>query len=167
MSNNKPELAVIVAIAQNRAIGLNNKLLWHIPSDLKRFKRLTSGHTVIMGRNTFLSLPGGALPNRKNVVISHLDESFERCTIVHTPEQAIEACRNDELAFIIGGGMVYERFLPEADKLFLTVVHHDYEADTWFPEIDFQQWIKKSATYIDNDPDFAYPYSFIDFERKK
>jgi dihydrofolate reductase len=134
-------ISIIVAIAENRAIGKDNKLLWHLSDDLKRFKKLTTGHTLIMGRNTFLSLPNGALPNRRHIVISDVEgESFGECEMAASIEEAVQLAGGDEECFVIGGGMVYKQFLPMAGKLYLTRVHESFEADTFFPEIDFSQW---------------------------
>jgi dihydrofolate reductase len=134
-------ISIIVAIAANRAIGKDNRLLWHLPDDLKRFKKLTTGHTLVMGRNTFLSLPNGALPNRRHIVISDIPgESFPGCEMAGSVEQAIELAGTEDECFVIGGGMVYAQFLPLAGKLYLTEVHESFEADTFFPEIDFSQW---------------------------
>ena len=136
-----PNIAIIVAIAQNFAIGKNNDLLFHLPSDLKRFKKLTSGHAVIMGKRTLFSLPNGPLPNRRNIVISDIPgETFERCETVYSIDEAVEAVRNEQEAFVIGGGMIYRQFYPIAGKLYLTMAHRDFEADTFFPEINFNEW---------------------------
>ena len=134
-------ISIIVAVAKNRAIGKDNLLLWHLSDDLKRFKKLTTGHTLIMGRNTFLSLPNGALPNRRHIVITdRVDEAFDGCEMARSIEEAIKLAGKDEECFVIGGGMVYAQFLPMAGKLYLTQVHESFEADTFFPEIDFSQW---------------------------
>ena len=136
-----PNIAIIVAIAQNFAIGKNNDLLFHLPSDWKRFKKLTSGHAVIMGKRTLFSLPNGPLPNRRNIVISDIPgETFERCETVYSIDEAVEAVRNEQEAFVIGGGMIYRQFYPIAGKLYLTMAHRDFEADTFFPEINFNEW---------------------------
>jgi len=136
----KHNISIIVAIADNRAIGKDNRLLWHLSEDLKRFKKLTTGHTLIMGRNTFLSLPNGALPNRRHVVISdQRGETFEGCEMAASIEEAIRLAGDRDECFVIGGGMVYAQFLPMAGKLYLTQVHESFEADTFFPEIDFDQ----------------------------
>ena len=136
-----PNIAIIVAIAQNFAIGKNNDLLFHLPSDLKRFKKLTSGHAVIMGKRTLFSLPNGPLPNRRNIVISDIPgETFERCETVYSIDEAVEAVRNEQEAFVIGGGMIYRQFYSIAGKLYLTMAHRDFEADTFFPEINFNEW---------------------------
>src|SRR3972149_2923691 len=129
-------ISIIVAIAENNAIGKNNELLWKLPDDLKRFKKITTGHTVIMGRRTFESLPAGALPNRKNLVISDIPgEVFENCQMAYSIEEALALCDENEEAFVIGGGMIYKHFLPHARKLYITKVHEEFDADTYFPEI--------------------------------
>jgi dihydrofolate reductase len=135
----KSLISIIVAIADNWAIGKNNELLFHIPGDLPRFKKITTGHTVIMGRNTFLSLPKGALPNRTNIVISdNLADNFKGCVMASSIEDALlKISDNEQESFVIGGGMIYRQFLPIADKLYLTRVHLKPDADTFFPEIDF------------------------------
>ncbi len=138
-------ISIIVAIAQNFAIGKNNDLLFHLPTDLKRFKAITTGHTIIMGRNTLLSLPKWPLPNRRHIVITDkTDDQFEGCEVVFSIEEAIEKVKDEEEAFVIGGGMIYRQFSPMAGKLYLTVVHQDFEADTFFPEVDYQQWIEEA-----------------------
>jgi dihydrofolate reductase len=160
-----PNIAIIVAIAQNFAIGMNNDLLFHLPNDLKRFKKITSGHAVIMGKKTLFSLPNGPLPNRRNIVITDVPgEVFEGCETVYSIDEAVEAVRNEELAFVIGGGMIYRQFYPIAGKLFLTMAHRDFEADVFFPEIDFNEWTELSReTLFDEKNNFNY--SNIDLER--
>ncbi len=160
-----PNIAIIVAIAQNFAIGRNNDLLFHLPNDLKRFKKITFGHAVIMGKKTLFSLPNGPLPNRRNIVITDVPgESFEGCETVYSIDEAVEIVRNEELAFVIGGGMIYRQFYPIAGKLFLTMAHQDFEADTFFPEINFSEWKELSReTLFDEKNNFSY--SNIDLER--
>lgn len=159
-------ISIIVAIAENRAIGKDNKLLWHISEDLKRFKKLTTGHTLIMGRNTFLSLPNGALPNRRHIVISDVDgESFKECEMARSIEEAVQLAGDADECFVIGGGMVYGQFLPVAGKLYLTQVHHSFEADTFFPEIDFTQWKAKSSETVDAGEKNQYPHTYTEFVR--
>jgi dihydrofolate reductase len=160
------KISIIVAIAKNSAIGKDNQLLWHIPADLKRFKRITSGHQVIMGKLTYESLPFRPLPNRKNIVISdNPRDAFEGCTTVHSIEDAIELCNEHEESFIIGGGSVYRQFLPLCNKLYLTLVHKDFEADTFFPHLDLSQWhqIEREDHGPDDTNDFSY--SFLIFEK--
>ncbi|HPR61657.1 MAG TPA: dihydrofolate reductase [Prolixibacteraceae bacterium] len=159
-------ISIIVAIAQNFAIGKNNDLLFHLPNDLKRFKEITTGKTLVMGRNTLLSLPKWPLPNRRHIVITDRpDEHFEGCEMVFSIDEAIEKVKNEAEAFIIGGGMVYRQFYPLAGKLYLTVVHKDFEADTFFTEIDFNLWRKTyREDHYDEKNDFNY--SYIDLVRK-
>lgn len=159
-------ISIIVAIAANRAIGKDNRLLWHLPDDLKRFKKLTTGHTLIMGRNTFLSLPNGALPNRRHIVISDVaEESFEGCEMAGSIEEAIELAGSSEECFVIGGGMVYKQFLPIAGKLYLTRVHASFEADTFFPEIDFSQWKTLATEEVEAGKHNPYKHSYTEFIR--
>ncbi|MFZ5939360.1 MAG: dihydrofolate reductase [Bacteroidota bacterium] len=162
----KRNLAIIVAVAENLAIGKENRLLWHLSEDLKRFKRLTTGHTVIMGRNTFLSLPNGALPNRKNIVISdRKDESFAGCHMAFSIDEALRMAGDSEPCFVMGGGMVYRQLLPQAGKLYLTTVHHVFDADTFFPEIDFSQWKLREEEYVEASEKNEYPHTYRLYER--
>lgn len=159
-------ISIIVAIAQNFAIGKNNDLLFHLPNDLKRFKQITTGHPVIMGRNTLLSLPKGALPNRRNIVITdNPQEQFDRCEMVFSIDEAIQAVKDEQEAFIIGGGMIYRQFFPIAGKLYLTLVHQDFEADTFFPHIDYSQWEELSREDL-HDEKNDFNYSYLDLKRK-
>jgi len=161
-------ISIIVAIADNYAIGKNNELLWHLPNDLKRFKELTSGHKILMGRNTWLSLPRKPLPNRTNIVISDVkDEVFDECLMLRSFEEAIEYCNKDEEIFVIGGGMVYSQFLPLADKLYITKVDANFEADTFFPEISENLWNLVFRENFRADEKNPFDYSFLIFERKK
>lgn len=166
MNHIHPHISIIVAIAENRAIGKDNKLLWHLSDDLKRFKKLTTGHTLIMGRNTFLSLPNGALPNRRHVVISDIPgEKFEGCEMAGSIAEAVDLAGTEEECFVIGGGMVYTQFLPLAGKLYLTRVHHSFEADTFFPEIDFSQWRVVHSEKVDAGPKNEYPHTYTELIR--
>lgn len=159
-------ISIIVAIATNRAIGKDNQLLWHLSDDLKRFKKLTTGHTLIMGRNTFLSLPNGKLPNRRHIVISDQEEErFEGCEMARSIEEAIELAGTDEECFVIGGGMVYKQFLPMAGKLYLTEVRETFEADTFFPEIDFSQWKTIFEEEVEASERNQYSHSYTEFIR--
>ncbi len=161
-----PNIAIIVAIAQNFAIGKNNDLLFHLPNDLKRFKKITSGHAVIMGKRTLFSLPNGPLPNRRNIIITDVPgETFEDCETVYSIIEAVEAVRNEEEAFVIGGGMIYRQFYPIAGKLYLTMAHQDFEADTFFPEINFDEWkVLFCEDLFDEKNNFKY--SNIDLVRR-
>jgi dihydrofolate reductase len=160
------QISIIVAIARNWAIGKDNQLLWHISDDLKRFKRITTGHQVIMGKKTYESLPFRPLKNRTNIVITDdPDEKFEGCITVYSIEEALEYCNDEKESFIIGGGSVYRQFLPYANKLYITLVEKDYEADTFFPVIDFSTWklIQKEERGPDDKNDFSY--SFLVYEK--
>ena len=152
-------ISIIVAIAENRAIGKDNDLLWHLPADLKRFKKITSGHPVIMGKRTWESLPRRPLPGRRNIVITDLPgERIEGCEMAYSLEEAIARCSPDEENFIIGGASVYRQFLPVADRLYLTLIHKSFEADVFFPEIDFSRWklISKEDFPADEVNDFTW-----------
>ena len=163
----KQNISIIVAIAENLAIGKDNLLLWHISEDLKRFKKLTTGHTLIMGRNTFLSLPNGALPNRRHIVISDQQgESFEGCEMAASIGEALEMAGDQEECFVIGGGMVYRQFLPMAGKLYLTQVHASFEADTFFPEIDFSQWEALTSEEVPAGGKNEFAHSYTEYVRK-
>lgn len=156
---------IIVAIAENNAIGKDNDLLWHISGDLKRFKKITTGHAVIMGRKTFFSLPKGALPDRKNIVIT--DQPNDCCPgaeIVYSIEEAMKIADKEKENFIIGGGLVYKQFLPVANKMYLTIVHKKYDADVFFPEINYDEWeIIEEEKHTEHEP----PYSYLVMVRKK
>jgi len=159
-------ISIIVAIAQNFAIGKNNDLLFHLPNDLKRFKQITTGYPVIMGRNTLLSLPKGALPNRRNIVITdNPEEKFDRCEMVSSIEEAVAAVKNEKEAFIIGGGMIYRQFFPLAGKLYLTLVHRDFDADVYFPEIDYSKW-EELFREDHSDEKNGFDYSYLNLKRK-
>jgi len=162
------QISIIVAIAENNAIGKNNTLLWHLSGDLKRFKEITSGHCVIMGRNTYLSLPNRPLKNRRNIVISHLPEddklNFIGAEVVENIEHAISIANQKEENFVIGGSMVYKYFLPLADKLYLTKIKRTYDADAFFPEINFSEWeLISEEEHTENEP----PYCYLVYIRKQ
>jgi len=160
------QISIIVAIAQNHAIGKDNDLLWHISNDFKWFKEKTRGHQVIMGERTLHSLPNGPLPKRTNIVITDKKgKSFEGCTTVYSIEEAIEYCSETEESFIIGGGSIYKQFLPYANKFYLTRVHKDFEADTFF-EVDFSEWKEIYREDVNDDPQNDFSYSFLIYERK-
>jgi len=156
-------ISIIVAIAKNKAIGKDNQLLWHIPADLKRFKTLTTGHTIVMGKRTFYSLPIRPLPNRRSIVITDIpNEIIPGCTMAYSIEHAIELMDPNAENFIIGGGSVYSQFLPFTNKLYLTIVNQDFEADTFFPEIDFSQW---KTLLTEDHSDEQLPYSYLNLSR--
>jgi dihydrofolate reductase len=161
-------LSVIVAIAENLAIGKDNDLLWHIPEDLKRFKRITSGHTIIMGKRTFYSLPRRPLPNRRSIVISDVPgEMIEGCVMAYSIEDAVLKCDPSEESFVIGGASVYRQFLPLAGRLYLTRVHKHFDGDVFFPEIDPAEWKQISRDDFPFDESLGFSYAYENLERRK
>ena len=159
-------ITVIAAVAENNALGKENQLLWHLPDDFKRFKTLTSGHYIIMGRKTFESFPK-PLPNRTHVIISRqANYQPEGCIVVNSLEQAIAVCPKTEEVFIIGGGEIYRQSIAVADKLDLTKVHATFEADTHFPEIDLSQWQLVFEEYHPKDERHDFAFTFQTYLRK-
>lgn len=158
-------IIMIAAVAENNALGKNNDLLWHLPNDFKRFKAITTGHHIIMGRKTFESFPK-PLPNRTHVIITLQKEyKVANCIVVSSLEEALSVCPTNEDVFIIGGGEIYNLALPMADKLDLTKVHHTFEADAYFPAIDTKQWKLISSEHHSKDEKHQYDYSFESYER--
>lgn len=157
-------ITIIAAVARNRAIGFENKLLYWLPNDLKRFKALTTGHTIIMGRNTFESLPKGALPNRRNVVLSRTTKELPGCEVFPTLEEALQSCRSDEDIYIIGGARVYEQAIRFADRLCLTEIDDTpKDADAFFP--DYSDWKVETKETRPKDKNHAFEYAFVDYVR--
>ena len=157
-------ISIIAAVAKNRAIGYKNKLIYWLPNDLKRFKQLTTGHTIIMGSNTFRSLPKGALPNRRNVVLSRRSKDFPGCDVYPSLEKALQNCRPDEDIYIIGGASVYEQAVKVADRLCLTEIDDVPEqADTFFP--DYSDWRIETKEAHPKDERHAFEYAFVDYVR--
>ena len=155
-------ISIIAAVARNRAIGYENKLIYWLPNDLKRFKALTTGHTIIMGRNTFLSLPKGALPNRRNIVLTRSQKTFPGCDVFASLEDALAHCDKDEDVYIIGGASVYRQALPLAVRLCLTEINDTPEkADTFFPPYD--DWKEVRRKDHEKDERHEYAYSFVDY----
>ena len=155
------KLSIIVAVAKNNAIGKGNKLLWHISEDLKRFKKLTTGNTIVMGKNTFFSLPFRPLTNRTNIVITDIPgEIIDGCVMAYSIEEAILKCDDEKENFIIGGASIYRQFLPLANKLYLTKVDKDFEADCFFPKINLDEWelINSETGATDSSNDFSFSY---------
>ena len=158
-------ISIIAAVAKNRAIGYQNKLLYWLPNDLKRFKALTTGHTIIMGRLTFDSLPKGALPNRRNIVLSRSVKELPRCECYPSLKSALAHCNEDEEVFIIGGASVYRQAMPYADRLCLTEVDDTpAEADAFFP--DYQEWKEVSREEHDIDEKHSKRYAFVEYRKK-
>lgn len=162
------ELVIIAAVARNGAIGYQNKLLYWLPGDLKRFKALTTGHTIVMGRNTFESLPKGALPNRRNVVLSRTHTSFPGAECFSSFSDALLHCAPDEEVYVIGGASVYKQAFLFANKLCLTLVDDiPSQADAFFPTIDKTVWQEVSRENHFADERHQQSYSFVDYSRKK
>ena len=157
-------VTIVVAIAENYAIGKNNQLLWHMPADLKHFKNITTGHTVIMGRKTYDSV-GKPLPNRRNIIVTRQDIKIEGCQVVNSIADALALCANEHEVFIVGGAEIYKLAMSKTDRIYLTIIHHSFDADTLFPEIDYTDW--KETARQDHQPDEKnkFPYSFITLER--
>jgi len=159
-------IIMIAAAAENNALGKDNDLLWHLPDDFKRFKTLTSGHYIIMGRKTFESFPK-PLPNRTHVIITHQkDYQPENCIVVNTIDEAIAACPEDQDNFIIGGGQIYELALPLSDIIELTRVHGTFEADAYFPEFSMDEWQLVEEEFHDKDEKHNYSFTYQTFIRK-
>lgn len=160
-------ITLIAAIAKNGAIGYENKLIYWLPDDLKRFKALTTGHTIVMGRRTFESLPKGALPNRRNVVLSRNSQFTAPAIEVFTSlQEALASCAPDEEVFVIGGASVYREAMPFADRLCLTLVDDTpIRADAFFPAILATEWRITADEPHDADDHHAYPFRFVDFQR--
>lgn len=155
---------IIAAVARNRAIGKGNKLIYWLPNDLKRFKALTTGHTIIMGRKTFESLPKGALPNRRNIVISHTVAELPGCDCYSSIDEALANCSAEEDVYVIGGESIYRQTLPMAHRLCLTEIDDTpNDADAFFPEYD--GWKETMREDHETDEKHKYKYSFVDYER--
>lgn len=158
-------ISLIAAVSRNNIIGNDNQLLWHLPADLKHFKNVTSGHTIIMGRKTFESI-GKALPHRRNIVVTHQDTfAAPGCEVMTGLQEAIDACRKEKEVFIIGGAEIYRQVLPAADKIYLTRIYKDFEGDTKFPELNFSEWRLTKYLRHHADAQNEYEYSFSEYER--
>ena len=160
-------ISIIVAIAENFAIGKNNDLLWHLPEDLKRFKRITTGHKIIMGKKTYLSLPVRPLKDRENIVITDdPNDRFEGATTVFSIAGALKKCKPGEENFIIGGASIYSQFLPYTDRLYLTRVHREFEGDVFFPVIQFNEWDLDLSEEFPMDEKLGFSYTYEIYNRK-
>lgn len=158
---------LIAAVAENNALGKNNDLLWHLPDDFKRFKEVTSGHFIVMGRKTFESFPK-PLPNRTHIIITRQkDFKHEGCIVVSDVEKAIAACPKNEDIYIIGGGEIYTQSIHFADQLDITRVHYSFDADVYFPEINPEIWELTSETFHPKDEKHLFDFTFQTFARKK
>jgi len=159
------KISLIVAMASNRAIGLNNEMPWHLSADLKKFKQITMGSPILMGRKTFESI-GRPLPGRNNIIISrNKDYQQPGCLVFNSIEEAIASCQQEDEIFIIGGATFYQAALPLADKLYLTEINKSFTADTFFPAIDRNDWKELTRVDILDDPTVDFSYSFISLEK--
>ncbi|MDB5007073.1 MAG: dihydrofolate reductase [Mucilaginibacter sp.] len=158
-------ITIVVAISENHAIGKDNKLLWHLPGDLKHFKEITTGHTIIMGRKTYESV-GRPLPNRRNVIVTRQTIAIEGCEVVHSIEDALLLCAGELEVFIVGGAEIYKQAMKLTNRIYLTIVHKEFEGDSFFPEIDKSEW--KEVYHEDHEPDQKnlLSYSFITYEAR-
>jgi dihydrofolate reductase len=157
-------VTIVVAISENHVIGKDNKLLWYLPADLKHFKDITTGHTVIMGRKTYDSV-GKPLPKRRNIIITRQVISIEGCEVVNSIEAALELCKGEPEVFIVGGAEIYRQSINLTDRIYLTIVHQTFEGDSFFPEIDPKQWQEVSREDHQPDDRNNLPYSFITLEK--
>ncbi|TAN65572.1 MAG: dihydrofolate reductase [Methylobacter sp.] len=168
------KISLIVAMASNRVIGLDNQMPWHLSADLKKFKKITMGAPILMGRKTYESI-GRPLPGRTNIIISRNPAYLPStgsgqelvCRVFNDIDQALASCCDRDEVFIIGGSDFYKSMLPVADTLYLTQIHQAFSGDTFFPDIDPEQWIEVEREDILDDPDAAFSYSFLKLERRK
>jgi dihydrofolate reductase len=159
-------ISLIAAIGKNRVIGKNNSLPWKLPADMKRFRELTTGKPIIMGRKTFESI-GKPLPNRTNIIITH-DQNYkaEGCIIAHSIEEALKAAESNKEVMIIGGSQIYKEFLPKANKMYLTLIDADFDGNAYFPEYKVEEWKETAYEEHERDKDNQYSYTFVVLTRK-
>lgn len=158
---------MIAAIGKNNALGKDNDLLWHLPDDFRRFKQLTTGHKIIMGRKTFESFPK-PLPNRTHIIITrdpNYNPNLPSCIVVHSLEEALKLVQDDDIAYIIGGGEIYDLGMPYADILEITRIHESFDADTYFPEIDEKIWKRTKEEYHPSDERHKYDFTYLTYRR--
>ena len=166
-TNYSKEIILIAAVSENHVLGRDNKLIWHISDDLKRFKKLTNGHSIIMGRKTYESMPA-ALPGRRNIILTRNKKYIaEDAFVAHSIHEALKLAKDDPCPYVIGGGEIYSLFLPIADKIELTRVHKIFEGDAFFPEIDMTKWILKSSERNNSSINQPYNYSFLTYTKIK
>jgi dihydrofolate reductase len=160
------KISLIVAMASNRVIGLNNKMPWHLSADLKKFKKITMGSPVLMGRKTYESI-GKPLPGRTTIIVSrNLEYQQDGCLVFNDLETALKkACESAKEIFVIGGSDLYEATLPIAGAIYLTIINREFHGDTFFPDIDLNDWSEVEREDVKDDPDVAFSYSFLKFER--
>jgi dihydrofolate reductase len=158
-------IKIIVAVSENGVIGGDNSLVWNLPNDMKRFKQITTGNAVVMGRKTYESI-GKPLPNRRNIIISKDTNLFiDECEVVNSIEEALMLTNND--CFFIGGGEIYKQVLPLTDIIYLTKIHEDFNGDTYFPELNKEEWFESMNESFNPDDRNKHKYSFIKYERYK
>ena len=159
------KLSLIVAMATNHTIGINNQMPWHLSADLKKFKKITMGHPIIMGRKTFESI-GQPLPGRQNIIISrNSGYKQEGCLVFNNLDSALQSCAEIDEVFVIGGATLYEATLTRADRLYITEIQQAFDGDTWFPDIKKEQWREVAREDIADDSSVNFSYSFIVYER--
>lgn len=159
-------LSLIVAVAKRNVIGGDNKLLWHLPADLKHFKTTTMDHPIIMGRKTFESI-GKPLPGRKNIVVTRQEDyEADGCTVANNLQEAIDSCEKEQEAFIIGGAEIFRQSISAADKIYLTRIDHDFDGDVFFPDLNFSEWKLVKYVKYHADEKNKYEYSFAEYERQ-
>ena len=159
------KLSLIVAMATNHTIGINNQMPWHLSADLKKFKKITMGHPIIMGRKTFESI-GQPLPGRQNIIISrNSGYKQEGCLVFNNLDSALQSCAEIDEVFVIGGATLYEATLIRADRLYITEIQQAFDGDTWFPDIKKEQWREVAREDIADDSSVNFSYSFIVYER--
>jgi len=160
------KLSLIVAMATNRTIGIDKKMPWHLSADLKKFKAITMGHPILMGRKTFESI-GRPLPGRQNIVISR-DTSYQQegCLVFNDLEIALEHLADQEEVFVIGGATLYEATVVRADRLYITQIHKEFSGDTWFPDVKAENWQELTREDINDDASVDFDYSFINYKRR-
>jgi dihydrofolate reductase len=161
-------ISIIVAVSEDLGIGNNNELLWHLPEDMKRFRKLTYGKTVIMGKKTWESLPKRPLPGRKNIVLTDVPGECINCSVTaYSVDDALSKCEKGEEIFVIGGGSIYRQFMNIADRLYVTHVHKKAPADVFFPEIEQRTWKVIEKEEIKPENKEGIPYTYIIYERRK
>jgi dihydrofolate reductase len=158
-------ITIVVAIAQNHAIGKDNQLLWNLPKDLKHFKDITTGHTVIMGRKTYDSV-GKPLPKRRNIIITRQNITIDGCEVVSSIEDALALCADEEEVFVVGGAEIYRQSMHLVNRIYLTIVKKDFEADSFFPPINEKEWNTVAQENFEPDEKNNLPFSFITLERR-
>lgn len=159
------KISLIVAMAENRVIGVDNRMPWHLSADLKRFRKITSGNPIMMGRKTHESI-GRPLPDRMNIVLTR-DSSYQAqgCIVVHNPKEAMRAADEAAELMVIGGAGLYREFLPLADRIYLTLIYRAFDGDTFFPTIDWTEWREVAREEVEQDEQTGLSYAFIDYER--